>query len=119
MKRLVLKVHPDDNVLVALQNLGKGEIVRYGEQEFLLKDNVQAKHKFFTGDIKKGGKIIMYGVLVGTTQQDVHAGERMTTFNTQHAAEPFAYRPYHYQWEAPDVKKFRGRTFNGYHRQDG
>ncbi|RZK93000.1 MAG: altronate dehydratase, partial [Pedobacter sp.] len=27
--------------------------------------------------------------------------------------------PYHYEWHAPDVAKFAGRTFNGYHRADG
>ena len=43
----------------------------------------------------------------------------MTTDNLKHAAAPYEYRPYHYQWHAPDVSKFEGRTFNGYHRADG
>jgi altronate hydrolase len=58
-------------------------------------------------------------VLVGKTQFDVKAGSRMNTDNTKHAADPFAYRPFHYQWQPPDVSKFKGRTFNGYHRSDG
>ncbi len=33
MKQKVLKVHPEDNVLVALKDLAKGETVQYnGEQ---------------------------------------------------------------------------------------
>ena len=32
---------------------------------------------------------------------------------------PFVYRPSHYRWTPPDVSKFAGRTFNGYHRSDG
>jgi altronate hydrolase len=43
----------------------------------------------------------------------------MSTSNTKHAADPFVFRPYHYQWQAPDVSKYKNRTFNGYHRSDG
>jgi altronate hydrolase len=43
----------------------------------------------------------------------------MTTANTKHAADPFTYKPYNYHWQAPDVSKFKNRTFNGYHRKDG
>src|SRR5436190_2063641 len=66
-----------------------------------------------------GDKVIMYGVLVGKTQSAVPAGGLMTTQNIKHAADPYEYRPFHYEWHAPDVSKFRGRTFNGYHRKDG
>lgn len=119
MKHRVLKVHPNDNVLVALQDLVKGETIAYNNEEFLLKDNIKAKHKFFTSDMHQGDKVIMYGVLVGKTQSDVPAGGLMTTENTHHAADPYQFRPFHYQWHAPDVSKFKGRTFNGYHRKDG
>ena len=119
MKHRVLKVHPADNVLVALQDLKKGETIRYNDRDYVLQDDVAAKHKFFTEDMHTGDKITMYGVLVGKIQFDVKAGSRMTTDNTRHAADPFTYRPFHYQWTAPDVSKFRGRSFNGYHRADG
>ncbi len=119
MKQVVLKIHPKDNVLVALQNLSKGDIIQYEGGEYLLQENIDAKHKFFTQDLNAGDKVIMYGVLVGKIQFDVAKGSRMTTDNTKHAADPFAYRPYHYQWQAPDVSKFKDRTFNGYHRSDG
>src|SRR5689334_19468361 len=107
MKHRVLKVHPGDNVLVALQDLAKGEKIIYNNEEYLLKDDIKAKHKFFTQDMHKDDKIIMYGVLVGKTQYDVPAGGLMTTDNTHHAAENYQYRPYHYSWSAPDVSKFK------------
>jgi altronate hydrolase len=119
MKNTVLKVHPEDNVLVALQNLTKGDTVKYNGSDYLLQNNIPAKHKFFTTDMHVGDKVIMYGVLVGTTQSDVPKGGLMTTENTRHAADPFAYRPFQYEWHTPDVSKFRNRTFNGYHRADG
>ncbi len=119
MKHRVLKVHPDDNVLVALQDLLKGETISYNGKDYVLLENIPAKHKFFTQDMHAGDKITMYGVLVGKTQFDVPAGSRMSTDNTKHAADPFTYRPFHYQWQPPDVSKFKGRTFKGYHRSDG
>jgi altronate hydrolase len=69
--------------------------------------------------MQPGDEIMMYGVLVGKAQTPLMAGSRMSTGNTKHAAEPYAFRPYHYQWQAPDASKFAGRTFNGYHRSDG
>lgn len=119
MKHRVLKVHPNDNVLVALQDLTKGETISYGGKDYVLREDVPAKHKFFMQDMHAGDKITMYGVLVGKIQFDVPAGSRMATDNTKHAADPFTYRPFHYQWQPPDVSKFKGRTFNGYHRSDG
>ncbi|RYF45546.1 MAG: hypothetical protein EOO38_15830, partial [Cytophagaceae bacterium] len=56
------------------------------------------------------------GVLMpgtGKVQFPVKAGVRMTTDNLKHAAAPYEFRPYHYSWQAPDVSKFEGRTFNG------
>ena len=119
MKQTVLKVHPNDNVLVALKNLSRGETVQYGDETYTLSDDIAAKHKFFVNDMKAGDEVIMYGVLVGKTQRSIAAGGLMTTANVKHAAGPYSYRPYHYQWQAPDISKFRNRTFNGYHRGDG
>lgn len=115
----ILKIHPNDNVLVALQNLAKGETVIYDGQEYILQDDIQAKHKFFMQDMNAGDHIIMYGVLVGKAQHFILKGGLMDTENTKHASDPYEFRPYHYQWHAPDVSKFEGRTFNGYIRGDG
>ena len=119
MKEIVLKVHPKDNVLVALKNLSKGETVQYNGESYVLADDIAAKHKFFVHEMKAGDEVIMYGVLVGKAQSNIPSGGLMTTANIKHAAEPYTYRPYHYQWQVPDVAKFKNRTFNGYHRSDG
>lgn len=119
MKQKVLQVHPKDNVLVALTDLQKGETIEYNGEAYTLLEDIRAKHKFFTADLQKGDQIIMYGVLVGTAQKEVARGSWMSTDNTKHAAEPYAYRPGHFRWTAPDVSKYAGRTFMGYHRKDG
>ena len=119
MKARVLKIHQKDNVLVALTNLKKGESIEYNGETYTLVDDVDAKHKFFIGDMKAGDPVYMYGVLVGKLQFEVPKGGRMTTDNTKHAADPYDYRGVKYEWHAPDVSKFKNRTFNGYHRSDG
>ncbi len=119
MKQKVLKVHPNDNVLVALADLKAGETVQYQGNDYVLVDDIQAKHKFYTTDMNVGDEVLMYGTLVGKVQYALKGGTLMTTDNLKHAAAPYQYRPYHYQWQAPDVSKYAGRTFNGYHRSDG
>ena len=118
-KKRVLQVNPADNVLVALTNLSAGETIHFKGIDYLLQENIPAKHKFFMKDLDAGDEIIMYGVLVGKAQINVKAGSRMSTENTKHAAEPYTYRVNHFTWQPPDVSKFKGRTFNGYHRDNG
>jgi len=119
MKHKVLKVHPKDNVIVALTNLSKGETISFEGNEYALQDNITAKHKFFTKDMNEGDEVIMYGVLVGKAQNFIPRGGLMSTTNVKHAAQPYSYRHSKYEWHAPDVSRFKGRTFNGYHRSDG
>ncbi len=118
-KKKVLQVHASDNVLVALMDLAKGETISFNGTDYLLQEDVPAKHKFFMQDLQPGDEIFMYGVLVGKAQVPVTIGTRMSTTNTKHAAEPYAFRPSNYIWKGPDVSKYAGRTFNGYHRSDG
>lgn len=119
MKQLILKVNTKDNVLVALQNLSKGDKIEFEGLSIILQEDIPAKHKFYMQTLVKGTPVIMYGVLVGKVIEDVHAGVRMSTDNLHHASEPFVFKPYDYSWSAPDVSKFANRTFNGYHRADG
>ncbi|WP_264551955.1 UxaA family hydrolase [Flavobacterium sp. N2038] len=112
-------MHPNDNVLVALTDLAKGESVTFEGVTYILEDTIKAKHKFYTADLKQGSEITMYGVLVGKVQSDVAKGSLMTTDNLKHAAEPYQYRHVDFLWQAPDVSKYKNRTFNGYKRSDG
>ena len=43
MNHRVTKVHPDDNVLVALTNLQKGEKVSYNGDDYVLVDAIPAR----------------------------------------------------------------------------
>jgi altronate hydrolase len=116
-----LSVHPNDNVLVALQNLPKGTTIEHNGQSFDLVMDIPSKHKFVTEDLSTGGHVTMYGVLVGKATQPIRRGEQVTTFNLKHDSDEYSVtkrKPYP-QWQAPDVSKWKDRTFMGYHRSDG
>jgi hypothetical protein len=60
MTQKVLKVHPDDNVVVALANLSKDETVALNGQQWQLQETIPAKHKFVTHDLQPGDPVTMY-----------------------------------------------------------
>ena len=70
-------------------------------------------------DMQEADEVTMYGVLVGKCLHAVEAGSLMTVNNVKHAAQPYRYRNYNYQWQPPDVSKYVNQTFNGYHRSNG
>ncbi len=119
MKRKVLKVHPGDNVIVALTDLKAGEEIAFGGKVFLLRSDIDAKHKFAERRFEAGEEIIMYGVLVGRTQTVIEEGEWINVFNVKHASADFTIGERKTDWERPDTSRFEGRTFMGYHRADG
>lgn len=114
-----LRIHPLDNVDVALTNLQKGETVGSNGQAIELLENIPAKHKFAAKHFKEGEEIIMYGVLVGKAVHEIEKGALITTKNIQHAAGSYGLKERHTNWHKPDVSKWQTRTFNGYHRADG
>ncbi len=117
--RTCLKIHPKDNVLVALQDLKKGETVSYDNDTFTLNDDIAAKHKFVIKAFETGDAIIMYGILVGKAVNPIPAGGLITTFNVKHATNPYFFREFHYNWIPPDTDRFKNRTFKGFVREDG
>ncbi|MEO8173056.1 MAG: altronate dehydratase family protein, partial [Sediminibacterium sp.] len=119
LQQSFLKIHPRDNVFVALQNLPSGTQIDTGNTEFILAENIGAKQKFFISPMNAGDEVFMYGVLVGKTQLPVAKGGLMTTSNTKHAAEAYAYRGTHFNWQSPDVSHYENKTFQGYQRSDG
>ena len=119
MNHRITKVHPDDNVLVALTNLEKSETVSYNGGEYTLAEAIPAKHKFVTNDLQPGDPVIMYGVLVGKAQSLIPKGGLISTANVKHASSSFEVGERKINWRQPDVSKFKDRTFLGYHRADG
>jgi altronate hydrolase len=114
-----LKIHPDDNVIVALKNLPAGTTISMNSNSLVLMEDINAKHKFFIRDMNAGDDVIMYGALVGKVQSDISKGKLMTTQNTKHAAGAYEYNGFKAKWHEPDISGFLNRTFNGYKRGNG
>jgi altronate hydrolase len=115
----VLQLDSRDNVLIALTDLSQGEQIEFAGNTYTLVSSVPAKHKFATQDLAGGGAVIMYGVLVGKAAKPIHRGERLTTSNVQHQASDFHEQSGQYRWQAPDISRWKRRTFAGYARPDG
>ncbi len=116
MPNPVLKLDARDNVLIALQDLRKGERIRFSSHDLVLATNVPAKQKFVTESLAPGSDVIMYGILIGKAREPIQIGEILTTRNTVHETSPFRESSHEYRWTLPDVSLWRQRTFMGYHR---
>lgn len=115
----VLKVHPDDNVLVALADLSPGDQVSYDGESYTLGAGIKAKHKLATQDLGEGDTVVMYGVLVGKAVTPIRRGMPLTTKNVVPATGSFGASKTTFSWTPPDVSRWRERRFMGYHRGDG
>ena len=105
--------------MVALTNLSKGKQFLIMDENIMLQENIPAKHKFFTKDMNAGDEVIMYGVLVGKAQNVYSAREADDYCQCKACSRSICLQRLKYEWKAPDVSKFKDRTFNGYHRADG
>ncbi|MBI1226670.1 MAG: altronate dehydratase [Bacteroidetes bacterium] len=119
MKNKVLKVHPSDNVIVALQDFAAGDEAVLNGQTFQLLENIPTKHKFAERDFAEGEIITMYGVTVGKALRPIPLGSRISTENVVHASNDYAVGSRQADWQAPDISKFKSHSFNGFHRADG
>lgn len=119
MESKLIKVHPEDNAAIALVDLWQGDRIEFEGGEVIVVDDVNAKHKITMIDLAVGHKIYMYGVLVGKATEEIKKGALLTTENVRHEAGRTFKRTKTAPWKAPDVSKWKDRTFMGYHREDG
>lgn len=119
MSTKFLKIHPADNVYVALTDLKAGENISTSGFNLDLPNDVQAKHKFVESALQPGDSITMYGCLVGKALTAIPKGGVISTRNVKHQSSEFSGRTDTFHWNAPDISKWKKRNFLGYHRADG
>ena len=119
MRNRVLKLDAKDNVLIALDDLRKGDQISFDGQIFTLESDVPAKHKFATEDLATGATVKMYGVIVGKAVEPIRAGGLLTTRNLHHETGTFEQKKDEFHWTPPDVSRWREAKFQGYQRADG
>ena len=114
-----LKIHPNDNVYVALTELHPHQTVRAENETLEVSQVIPPKQKFTPTTLQPGHFVRMYGVTVGEVTSEIPAGGLLSRANLKHKAEDFAASSELYEWTTPDVSAWQGRTFQGYHREDG
>ena len=114
MKQTIL-IHPNDNVLVALQPFQKGDTIL--ENGLILRDDIPAGHKIALRPIARDAQVLKYGLPIGSATRDIQAGEHVHTHNlrTMLAGE----MAYQYTPKASALERIPARTFMGYKRKFG
>ena len=120
-KTKTLKIHPADNLMVALVDLQAGESVSHGAEIFQLQAAVPAKHKFALEAFSTGTEALLYGVVVGRATKNIAKGEAVHTHNITHDTEAYQVpkKVETQSWSPPLRDKYANRGFLGYHRADG
>lgn len=80
MKKII-KIHPADNVAVALQDLPDGDILNVDGQSVVLKQPVSRGHKFAIKAIAAEEPVIKYGQPIGHALQPIAVGEHIHSQN--------------------------------------
>ena len=115
----VLKIHPEDNVMVALKDLTKNDTITLENKQLQLVSDIPAKHKFAARDFSLGDAIIMYGVTVGKASREIKRGGIISVDNIVHDIDPISKNTKAYHWEKPNTDLWKNASFSGYYRDDG
>ena len=115
----VLLVHPDDDMVVALEDQTAGTAIQLAAESITLRGPVEAKHKFARRAVKRGETLKMYGIIVAEALHDIQVGDPLTTANLKHATGSVETDGTTRSWTPPDVSRWSETTFEGFHRPDG
>ncbi|MGI8602268.1 MAG: UxaA family hydrolase [Verrucomicrobiales bacterium] len=117
--RLIQRIHPLDDAIVALRDLAAGQKLIEDGASFTLVEKVPAKQKFAARDFAADDLVTMYGVIVGRTRVPIRAGGLLTPENVEHATSHYTTKQADLVWAAPDVSRCSNRNFDGFRRADG
>ncbi len=80
-----LKINDNDNVVVALNAIPRGETITVEvsgkESRITAREEIPAGHKMAVCDIPAGGEVIKYGYRIGNAKEDIPAGAWIHTHN--------------------------------------
>ncbi|TCK87980.1 D-altronate dehydratase [Natranaerovirga hydrolytica] len=75
----LLRINQNDNVVIALDDLKKGEVV----DGIQIMEDIGAGHKIAAVDIKEGENVVKYGSPIGSAQKGVSKGHQIHVHNTK------------------------------------
>lgn len=116
--RETIKVHADDNVLVAIVPITTGTVLSEGSCKICVQQDVPAGHKIAIDDVKKGQAVVKYGFSIGQATQDIQKGEHVHSHNL--ATKLDGSETYHYPSGVKEsVNATPVPTFQGFVRKNG
>lgn len=84
-KKKAIVIHPDDNVAVVLEEVAKGEEVKYWERGkpclLVARDTIAKGHKVAIQSIASLGRVVKYGFPIGIALRQIKKGELVHTHN--------------------------------------
>ncbi len=111
-----IKIHENDNVIVALRDLRAGEQLNIGSV-LTVAQEIPAGHKMAIRDIAAGEEIVKYGFRIGTAQEEIKAGSWVHTHNIKTALGDLL--EYTYEPAETQVKPAKEAAFLGFRRPNG
>ena len=116
----IFRIHPEDNVAVAVQPLAKGETAGLDGQDFTAGSDIPAGHKMAIRAIRRGEPVVKYGFPIGSAKEDIQPGDWVHTHNVQSRLGDLLSYEYHPEQAGNTaVANDREYTFMGYERPDG
>lgn len=112
-----IKIHPEDNVLVALKPLASGTLLKDGATAVTLIQDVPQGHKLALADIKAGSAVIKYGCPIGLAKEPIKAGAWIHTHNVKTGLGDLL--TYSYNPQESKIQPAKERFFEGFRRPDG
>lgn len=112
-----IRIHPEDNVAVALQPLSKGTLISCSGSDLTLSEDIPQGHKFSLTPISKDAEIIKYGSPIGHATTEIPAGTWVHIHNIKTNLGDLL--TYTYQKTDCSIPTTEERFFQGYRRKDG
>lgn len=116
-----IKIHPSDNVAVALRDYQAGESIAVGDESVVLAENIDRGHKFTLADLPENTAVIKYGFPIGYTKAPVSKGCHVHVHNLKTGLGD----DLEYEYHPAEVAKREfslaesQKHFYGYERADG
>lgn len=113
-----MHLQANDNVVVALTDLKKGDEVNNDDQMIIVNEDIPQGHKIALQSFKEGDHIIKYGYPIGHATVAIGVGNRVHTHNMRtnlSGIDEYNYQP------KPSPTRFapEERYFQGYRRKNG
>jgi altronate hydrolase len=115
MPSSAIRLHANDDVLIATQQLLPGSQVEAGS--LMVRDMVPAGHKFAAHDIAAGAAVRRYNQIIGFAKSDISAGQHVHSHNLGMGEFERDYHIGEGVCELPKVQ--HPATFMGYKRPNG